>query len=78
MLYSLVAVAPVLVSSKFRAACERPSPKAKAGGAGAAGMAGRGGGGAGSTGGATAAADPCSLAVVVLAVRDERVELVLR
>ena len=56
LLYSLVAIAPVMGSSKFRMACERPRPKAKAGGAGAAGAAGRGGSGAGSTGGAAAVA----------------------
>ena len=50
LLYSFVAVAPVLGSSKFRTACERPGPKAKAG-AGGAGPAGGGGCGAGRTGG---------------------------
>ena len=57
LLYNMVAVAPVLGSSKFRTAYERPGPSAKAGGAGgAAGSAGGGSGGAGSTGGAAAAA----------------------
>ena len=49
LLYSFVAVAPVLGSSKLSTACERPGPKAKAG-AGGAGPAG-GGSGAGRTGG---------------------------
>ena len=49
LLYSFVAVAPVLGSSKFRTVCERPGPKAKAG-AGGAGPAGGGGCGAGRTG----------------------------
>ena len=53
LLYNLVAVAPVLGSSKLRMACERPGPKAKAGGAGGAKGSG---GGAGSTGGGAAAA----------------------
>ena len=56
LLYSLVAVAPVLGSSKLRMACERPGRKAKAGAASAAGGTGRGGSGAGSTRGAAAAA----------------------
>ena len=51
LLYSLVAVAPVLGSSKLRTVCECPGPNAKAGGAGAAGTTGGGGGGAGRTGG---------------------------
>ena len=55
LLYSFVAVAPVLGSSKFRTACERPGPKAKAG-AGGAGQAGGGCCGAGRTVGAAAAA----------------------
>ena len=49
LLYSFVAVAPVLGSSKLSTACERPGPKAKAG-AGGAGPA-KGGRGAGRTGG---------------------------
>ena len=56
LLYSLVAVVPVLGSSKLRTACECPGPNAKAGGAGAAGMTGGGGGGVGRTGGAAAVA----------------------
>ena len=55
LLYNLVAVLPVVGSSKLRTACERPSPYAKAGNDGSAGTAGGGGGGAGSTGGAAAA-----------------------
>ena len=53
LLYSFDAVVPVLGSSKFRTACERPGPKAGAGGAGPAGGGGcgvgrnRGGGGGG-------------------------------
>ena len=49
LLYSFVAVAPVLGSSKLSTACEWPGPKAKAG-AGGAGPAG-GGSGASRTGG---------------------------
>ena len=55
LLYSLVAVAPELGSSKFRMTSECPGPKAKAGGAGTAGMASRGSSGAGRTGGAAVA-----------------------
>ena len=56
MLYSLVAVVPVLGSSKFRTACEHPGPKAKAGGVGATGMTGGGGSRARTRGAAAAAA----------------------
>ena len=56
LLYSFVAVALVLGSLKFRMACERPGPKAKASGAGVTGMASGGGRGADSPRGAVAAA----------------------
>ena len=87
LLYSLVAVAPVLGSSKSRMACERHCPNAKAGGAGATGKAGGGGGGVGRMEGPLRqqagqeeqlVPDPCSLAVVVPVVHDEHVELMLR
>ena len=54
LLYSFVAAAPVLGSSKFRTAFEHPGPKAKSG-AGGAGTARGGGCGAGRVGGAAAA-----------------------
>ena len=53
LLYNLVAVVPVLGSSKLRTVCDRPGPKAKPGGAGGTG---RGAGSAGSTGGTAATA----------------------
>ena len=53
LLYNLVAITPVLGSSKLRMACDRPGPNANAGGAGGTGS---GAGGAGSTEGAAAAA----------------------